>query len=87
MITRLTSSSLEAGNDLGPLNLVAVPKTLRFDTSRDYRAAPTKIEGVAFLGDGSMALINDNDFGINGDATSILVVKGAVSADPALWRR
>lgn len=83
----LTSPSLEAGNDLRALDLVAVPKTLRFDTSRDYRDAPTKIEGVAFLGDGSMALINDNDFGINGDATRILVVKGAVSADPALWRR
>ena len=43
--------------------------------------------GMALLGDGSLALINDNDFGIRGDATVVLVVKGAVTADPAAYRR
>jgi hypothetical protein len=44
-----------------------------------------KQEGIAFLGDGTMALINDNDFGITGDATKVLLVGGAVKADTAVY--
>lgn len=62
-------------------------KELRFDTFRDFKPAPEKIEGMALLGDGSLMLINDNDFGIRGDATKILIVKGAVTADPAAYRK
>ena len=82
-----TSPSLEALNDLGPLAITPVRKTLRFDTFRDFKDAPEKIEGMALLGDGSLALINDNDFGIRGDTTKILIVKGTVTADPAAYRR
>jgi hypothetical protein len=32
-------------------------------------------------------MINDNDFGIRGDATRIVIVRGAVEADPAIWRK
>lgn len=82
-----TSPSLEASNDLTGTGVTAVKKTLRFDTFRDYKQAPLKIEGMALLGDGSLALINDNDFGIRGDDTKVVVIKGAVNADPALWKR
>jgi hypothetical protein len=82
-----TSPSLEQQNDLSKLGVVPVKKTLRFDTSRDFKNAPVKIEGMAFLGDGTLVLINDNDFGIRGDATQILLVKGAVAADPAVYKK
>jgi len=82
-----TSPSLEGENDLAELGLVPVSKTLRFDTARDFKSAPEKIEGVAFLADGAMVLINDNDFGIRGDQTKILIVRGAVSPDPMVYRR
>ncbi len=82
-----TTPSLEQQNDLGPLSIVSVKKTLRFDTAKDMKDAPVKIEGVTFLGDGTMALINDNDFAITGAETSIVLVKGAVTADPAVYKK
>jgi hypothetical protein len=82
-----TAPSLEQQNDLAPLGLTPVSKTLRFDTARDARDAPGKIEGVAFLGDGALALINDNDFGIRGDATKVLIVRGAVTPAPIVHKR
>ena len=33
------------------------------------------------MGDGALALINDNDFGIKGDATKVLLIDGLVQAD------
>lgn len=81
------SPSLEAQNDLSGTGVTPVKKTLRFDTARDFKTAPTKLEGLALLGDGSLVIINDNDFGIRGDVTKVLIVKGAVQADPALWKR
>lgn len=80
-----TSPTLEQLRDAPDVQPVA--KTLRFDTFRDAKDAPEKIEGLAFLQDGSLAMINDNDFGIRGDATRIVVVRGAVEADPAIWRK
>jgi hypothetical protein len=74
-----TTPTLEQQNDLAPLGLTPVQKMLRFDTARDARDAPGKIEGLTFLGDGAMVLINDNDFGIRGDATKVLIVRGAVT--------
>jgi len=35
-----------------------------------------KTEGMTLLGDGSLALINDDDFGITGGRTQIVIVKG-----------
>ena len=80
-----TSPSLELSNDLSGTGVTPLAKTLRFDTARDFPAAPVKLEGIAFLGDGTMALINDNDFGITGDATKVLLVGGAVKADTAVY--
>ncbi len=82
-----TAPTLEQQNDLAPLGIRPVAKTLRFDTARDARNAPGKIEGVTFLGDGSMVLINDNDFGIRGDATQILIVRGAVTPARAVYAK
>lgn len=79
--------SLEQQNDLTKLEIVPVKKTLRFDTARDFKTAPGKIESVAFLGDGTMVLINDNDFAIKGDETQILLVKGAVTADKQVYAK
>jgi hypothetical protein len=75
-----TSPSIEQENDLAKIDLKAVSKTLRFD-SADYPMAPNKIEGLAILGDGSLAMINDNDFGIKGDPTKVIVIKDLVKAD------
>jgi hypothetical protein len=82
-----TAPSLELQNDLSKTGVTPVRKTLRFDQARDFKEAPEKIEGVTFLPDGAMVLINDNDFGIRGDETRILIVRGAVSADPSVYRR
>ena len=62
-------------------------KTLRLDTFRDLKDAPEKVEGLAILEDGTLMMINDNDFGIRGDKTRIVLVKGAVTADPAIWKK
>ena len=37
---------------------------------------PGKIEGVSLTADGKLIMINDNDFGIAGAATEILIVEG-----------
>ncbi|MET0277299.1 MAG: esterase-like activity of phytase family protein [Pseudorhodoplanes sp.] len=60
--------------------IVPLQKTLRFD-SADFPQVPGKIEGMALLGDGGLALINDDDFGITGARTQIVVVRGLDIAD------
>jgi hypothetical protein len=81
-----TAPTLEQENDAAKLGITPLKKTLRFDQARDFKEAPTKIEGMAFLADGTLVLINDNDFGIRGDDTRILLVKGLVTADPAVYK-
>ncbi|MGB0696326.1 MAG: esterase-like activity of phytase family protein [Rhodospirillaceae bacterium] len=73
-----TSPSLEQTNDVASIDIVPTAKTLRFD-SADYTDVPVKLEGVAVMGDGSLALINDNDFGITGLETKVVIFN-----DPAL---
>ncbi|MPZ09409.1 MAG: esterase-like activity of phytase family protein [Kiloniellaceae bacterium] len=80
-----TAPSLELSNELAGTGIVTLAKTLRIDTARDFPEAPTKLEGIAFLGDGTLALINDNDFGIGGDETKVLLVGGAVTVDTAIY--
>ena len=80
-----TAPSLEQGNDMSKTGIAPLKKSLRFDTFRDFKQAPGKLEGMALLGDGSLALINDNDFGIGGDATGVIVVKGVVNADKGAY--
>lgn len=72
-----TTPSLESENDLKTLKITPTAKTLRFDTATDYKDAPGKLEGIAFLPGGDVAFINDNDFAIKGDPTIVLIVKGS----------
>ncbi|MCH8916640.1 MAG: esterase-like activity of phytase family protein [Proteobacteria bacterium] len=51
-----------------------VSKALRFDSDA-HPEIPAKIEAMALLGDGTLALINDNDFGLEGERTLITVIK------------
>jgi hypothetical protein len=82
-----TRPSLETSNDLTGTDIIPVSKTLRFDTFISLKDAPEKIEGMAFLGDGTLVLINDNDFAIRGDETKVILVKGAVTADRPVFAR
>jgi hypothetical protein len=82
-----TRPTLEQSNDLSAVSVTPVRKTLRFDTARDLKDAPAKIEGMTFLADGTLLLINDNDFGIRGDETKIILVRGAVTPDPAVYSK
>ena len=52
-----------------------VPKTLRLDTA-NFPDIVGKTEGMALLGDGSLAIINDDDYGIAGGRTQIVVLRG-----------
>jgi len=61
--------------DVAAAGIAPLAKTLRLDTA-DFPAIVGKTEGMALLGDGSLALINDDDFGITGARTQIVVVKG-----------
>jgi hypothetical protein len=55
--------------------IVPVRKVLRLDTV-GRPEIPTKIEGLALFGDGSLMIINDDDFGIAGGTTKVIRVKG-----------
>ncbi len=61
--------------DLSDAMIVPVSKALRFD-SADYPELAGKTEGIAVLPGGALALINDDDFGIGGARTQIVVVRG-----------
>jgi hypothetical protein len=56
--------------------IVPVTKTLRFD-SADFPSIAGKTEGMALLGDGALAIVNDDDFGITGGRTQIVVIRGS----------
>jgi hypothetical protein len=49
-----------------------ISKSLRFD----FPEMVGSTEDMALLGDGSLALVNDDDFGITGARTQIVVLKG-----------
>jgi len=69
--------TLEQVYDLGSHNANAVSKELVFNTLTDMPeglTAPTKLEGIALLDDEHVLLINDNDFGIKGSPTEVLVL-------------
>lgn len=69
-----TAPSLEQ-TALADAKLAAVQKTLRLDTA-NFPDIVGKTEGMALLGDGSLAIINDDDFGIAGGRTQIVVLRG-----------
>jgi hypothetical protein len=70
-----TAPSLERSNDLAGTGITPLAKRLVLDTA-DHDQAPPKLEGVAVLGDGVLFLINDDDFGITGERTRGLIVRG-----------
>lgn len=70
-----TRPTLEQSNDLAGTGIVPVSKRLVFD-SADHAEAPAKLEGVAVLPGGALFLINDDDFGITGERTVGLIVRG-----------
>jgi hypothetical protein len=69
-----TSPTLEQ-TDLVAANVRPVSKVIRLDTG-SFPDIVGKTEGMALLGDGSLALINDDDFGITGGRTQIVVLQG-----------
>lgn len=69
-----TAPSLEANKVAAEIGITSTPKTLRFDSAK-VKEAPVKLEGIAMMPDGSMLIINDDDFGITGEHTKILVIK------------
>ena len=62
-------------SELSAAGIKPVSKTLRFD-SADFPEMVGKTEGMALLGDGALAFINDDDFGIEDGRTQIVVVRG-----------
>ncbi len=69
-----TTPSLEATPADNPA-VKALKKTIRFDSAA-YPQVPVKLEGMALAGDGRLMLINDDDFGIDGGTTKILLIDG-----------
>jgi len=71
-----TSPSLEQITDLRSAEISPLSKKLVMDTAHDYPGVfPTKVEGVALLDDNTMILINDNDFGVNGNKISFVRIE------------
>ncbi|MET0535921.1 MAG: choice-of-anchor I family protein [Steroidobacter sp.] len=52
--------------ELASVGVVPVTKTLRVDLAQAGYASVEKVEGLALLDSGQLALINDNDFGVAG---------------------
>lgn len=69
-----TLPSLEQTN-LAEAGIRPVSKRLVLDSSA-HPELPTKIEGMALFADGSLMLINDDDFGIEGKRTLVARVRG-----------
>ena len=61
-------------SDLAATGIKPVSKRLALDSAK-LPQLPTKIEGVSLV-DGVLYLINDDDFGITGARTQIMVVRG-----------
>jgi hypothetical protein len=69
--TQPTLEQIEAA----AVGIKPLTKTLRFD-SFDFPDVVGKTEGMSLLGDGSLLIVNDDDFGINGARTQIVVLRG-----------
>ena len=69
-----TAPSLEAST-VEDAKIAALQKTLRLDTA-NFPDIVGKTEGMALLGDGSLVIINDDDYGIAGGRTQIVVLRG-----------
>jgi Esterase-like activity of phytase len=69
-----TQPTLEQ-TDLAAAAITPLTKKLRFDTA-DHPEIVGKTEGMTLLGDGALLLIDDDDFGITGASTQIVVIRG-----------
>jgi hypothetical protein len=69
-----TAPSLEQIS-LAEAAIVPVTKKIVLDSSA-HPELPSKIEGLALFADGSLMLINDDDFGIDGRRTVVARVRG-----------
>jgi hypothetical protein len=70
-----TRPTLEQGNDLSGTGITPLRKRLMLD-SADHPELPVKLEGIALLPDGTLMLINDDDFGISGERTRVVLLRG-----------
>jgi len=69
----VTSPSLEQVTELDTVEISPLEKEIALDSAVDLPGAlPSKVEGVAILNDHELFLINDNDFGIEGDDTYLI---------------
>ncbi|MCS6779909.1 MAG: esterase-like activity of phytase family protein [Geminicoccaceae bacterium] len=69
-----TTPTLEQ-TGLAEAGIVPVTKKLVLDSSA-HPELPVKIEGMAWFADGSLMLINDDDFGIDGRRTIVARIRG-----------
>lgn len=69
-----TAPSLEQ-TAVAAAGIAPVAKTLRFD-SADHPEVPAKLEGLALLPGGALFMINDDDFGITGEKTRVVILGG-----------
>ncbi len=53
-------------------------KELMLDTSLSKNKFPAKLEGMAYLGDRTWLLVNDNDFGISGQKTKLILTNSSL---------
>ncbi len=75
-----TSPTLEQTDDLASIGIVPVTKTERLVASSlegAGRAIPARSKGLSLTADGKLFMINDNDFGIDGAKTEIVIVDDA----------
>lgn len=70
--SRATSPSLEQYKTAADAKITPVKKTLVFNTD-DHPGFMAKIEGIALLGKNRVLLVNDNDFGIDGSETKMVL--------------
>ena len=77
---RTTQPAFEQQTDLNAAGIVAISKTLVFDTAKDLTAAtnPGKVEGLAFLNASNFVLTTDNDFGVVSPQSFFYVVSKAL---------
>lgn len=72
----MTLPSLEQIADLHSVEITPLAKELVMDSARDYPGLlPSKVEGMALLDNNTMILMNDNDFGIEGDKIAFIRIR------------
>ncbi len=84
-----TTPSLEqhTPGQLAEKGIAALRKSLFFDSFK-FPGMPSEVEAMTFMDDGSVVLINDNDYGLEGLKTSLMVLRpGDETTAGPLWQR